>query len=134
MRRLGQPDRRGGDGLARDVPHVAAALREAYAHITAGYRMPKRHRITLAPGDSIDARLVEELVTGSHRLVLAALPRRPGGGRRRPRGAAVTRRPGALYEKATVPAGLTSERFSPALISSPRRVSEHQASVWIWAL
>lgn len=57
----------------------AAALREAYADITAGYHMNKRHWITLAPGDSIDKKLVEELVTESYRLVVDALPeaRRP---------------------------------------------------------
>ncbi|QBI56217.1 MmcQ/YjbR family DNA-binding protein [Streptomonospora litoralis] len=43
--------------------------------ITAGYHMNKRHWITLAPGDSVDTKLVEELVTESYRLVLATLPR-----------------------------------------------------------
>lgn len=56
-------------------PSEAAALREAYPQIAAGYHMNKRHWITLAPGDSIEAKLVEELVTESYRLVLYTLPR-----------------------------------------------------------
>lgn len=61
--------------IVKADPSDAAALREAYADITAGYHMNKRHWITLAPGDSIDAKLVEELVTESYRLVLDTLPR-----------------------------------------------------------
>lgn len=55
-------------------PSEAAALREAHVDITAGYHMNKRHWITLVPGDSIDQNLVEDLVTESYRLVVAALP------------------------------------------------------------
>jgi len=61
--------------IVKADPSDAAALREAYPHITAGYHMNKRHWITLAPGDSIDERLVDELVTESYRLVLCTLPR-----------------------------------------------------------
>lgn len=61
--------------IVKADPSDAATLREAYADITAGYHMNKRHWVTLAPGDSIDAKLVEELVTESYRLVLDTLPR-----------------------------------------------------------
>ncbi|MHA6799689.1 MmcQ/YjbR family DNA-binding protein [Bounagaea algeriensis] len=61
--------------IVKAAPSDAAALREGYADIAAGYHMNKRHWITLAPGDSIDAKLVEELVTESYRLVLDTLPR-----------------------------------------------------------
>lgn len=61
--------------IVKAEPSDAATLREAYADITAGYHMNKRHWITLAPGDSIDTKLVEELVTESYRLVLDTLPR-----------------------------------------------------------
>ncbi len=61
--------------IVKATPSDAAALREAYADITAGYHMNKRHWITLAPGDSIDEKLVEELVIESYRFVLHTLPR-----------------------------------------------------------
>ncbi|WP_016698713.1 MmcQ/YjbR family DNA-binding protein [Actinoalloteichus spitiensis] len=61
--------------IVKADPSDVAALREAHADITAGYHMNKRYWITLAPGDSLDAELVEELVTESYRLVLATLPR-----------------------------------------------------------
>lgn len=61
--------------IVKADPSDAATLREAYAHITAGYHMNKRNWITLAPGDSIDTKLVEELVTESYRLVVDTLPR-----------------------------------------------------------
>jgi predicted DNA-binding protein (MmcQ/YjbR family) len=65
--------------IVKSAPSDAAALREAYADITAGYHMDKRNWITLAPGGSIDKKLVEELVTESYRLVVDTLPesRRP---------------------------------------------------------
>lgn len=65
--------------IVKSAPSDATALREAYTNITAGYHMNKRHWITLAPGDSIDTKLVEELVTESYRLVVDTLPesRRP---------------------------------------------------------
>lgn len=61
--------------IVKADPSDVAALREAYADITAGYHMNKRHWITLGPGTSIDEKLVEELVTESYRLVLETLPR-----------------------------------------------------------
>ncbi|MGI5121771.1 MmcQ/YjbR family DNA-binding protein [Marinactinospora thermotolerans] len=65
--------------ILKSDPGDAEALRRTHADITPGYHMNKRHWITLAPGGSIDERLVEELVTDSYRLVLANLPkaRRP---------------------------------------------------------
>jgi len=65
--------------IVKSDPSEAAALRAAYADIVAGYHMNKRHWITLAPGDLLDKKLVEELVIESYRLVLATLPisRRP---------------------------------------------------------
>lgn len=60
--------------IVKSDPSHAEALRGAYADITAGYHMNKRHWITLAPGGSIDKNLVEELVTDSYRLVVAKLP------------------------------------------------------------
>ncbi|QKW38007.1 MmcQ/YjbR family DNA-binding protein [Actinomadura sp. NAK00032] len=65
--------------ILKSRPDDAQALCEAYTDITPGYHMNKRHWITLSPGDSIDKRLVEELVTESYRLVVANLPksRRP---------------------------------------------------------
>lgn len=61
--------------IVKAEPSDAAALREAYVDITAGYHMNKKHWITLGPGDSINKKLVEELVTDSYRLVLDTLPR-----------------------------------------------------------
>lgn len=65
--------------IVKSDPSDAAALRGAYADITAGYHMNKRHWTTLVPGDSLDKKLVEELVTDSYRLVVDTLPksRRP---------------------------------------------------------
>ncbi|MDA0566671.1 MmcQ/YjbR family DNA-binding protein [Streptomonospora sp. S1-112] len=61
--------------ILKAAPLDAEALRTAHADITPGYHMNKRHWITLSPGGSIDAALVEELVTDSYRLVVAGLPR-----------------------------------------------------------
>ncbi|MFB4320543.1 MmcQ/YjbR family DNA-binding protein [Actinomadura sp. 21ATH] len=65
--------------IVKSRPGDAQALCEAYTDITPGYHMNKRHWITLAPGDSLDKKLVRELVTESYRLVVANLPkaRRP---------------------------------------------------------
>ncbi|GGQ35736.1 MmcQ/YjbR family DNA-binding protein [Streptosporangium pseudovulgare] len=65
--------------IVKARPGDAKALCEAYADITPGYHMNKRHWITLAPGDSLDEKLVKDLVTESYRLVVAKLPksRRP---------------------------------------------------------
>jgi predicted DNA-binding protein (MmcQ/YjbR family) len=56
-------------------PDDATALRKQYADITPGYHMNKRHWITMEGGDTIDAKLVKELVTDSYRLVASALPK-----------------------------------------------------------
>lgn len=61
--------------IIKSDPSDAAALRETYADISPGYHMNKRNWITLAPGDSLDGRLVRELVRESYRLVVAGLPR-----------------------------------------------------------
>ena len=60
-------------------PADALALREAHADITAGYHMNKTHWITLHPGGTMDAQLVDDLVTESYLLVVDGLPesRRP---------------------------------------------------------
>jgi len=60
--------------IVKSDPSDGAFLREAYAHITAGYHMNKRHWITLAPGNSIDQKLVDELVNASYELVVGTLP------------------------------------------------------------
>ncbi|GEK79063.1 hypothetical protein ABA31_04140 [Agrococcus baldri] len=56
-------------------PEVAKALQSEHVDITPGYHMNKRHWITLHPGGSITAALVDELVTESYRLVVEKLPR-----------------------------------------------------------
>jgi predicted DNA-binding protein (MmcQ/YjbR family) len=54
-------------------PGEALALREHNSHITPGYHMNKKHWITLEEGESVDEKLVEELVTDSYLLVVAHL-------------------------------------------------------------
>ncbi|MEV5882471.1 MmcQ/YjbR family DNA-binding protein [Streptomyces sp. NPDC052020] len=61
--------------ILKSEPGEAEALREAHADVTRGYHMNKRHWITLEGGDSLDKKLVEELVTESYRLVVGNLPR-----------------------------------------------------------
>jgi predicted DNA-binding protein (MmcQ/YjbR family) len=57
-------------------PEDAKALRSAHDDITPGYRMNKKHWITLRPGGSIQKkRLVDDLVTESYLLVVENLPR-----------------------------------------------------------
>ncbi|MET9880484.1 MmcQ/YjbR family DNA-binding protein [Actinacidiphila glaucinigra] len=56
-------------------PDDATALREQHAGITPGYHMNKRHWITVEGGDTIDDKLVKELVTDSYRLVVWGLPK-----------------------------------------------------------
>ncbi|MGW5360577.1 MmcQ/YjbR family DNA-binding protein [Actinopolymorpha pittospori] len=56
-------------------PDDAAALREQYADITAGYHMNKKHWITAEGGGTIDEKLVKELVIDSYRLVVGGLPK-----------------------------------------------------------
>ncbi len=55
-------------------PHGAALVRDL-EEITPGWHMNKRHWITLAPGDGLDERLVEDLVANAYDLVVANLPR-----------------------------------------------------------
>lgn len=62
--------------IVKATPADGAALQEAFAEVTPGYHMNKRHWITLHPGDGIDAQLVEDLVTESYLLVVERnLPR-----------------------------------------------------------
>ncbi|MGY6026398.1 MmcQ/YjbR family DNA-binding protein [Streptomyces spinosirectus] len=56
-------------------PDDATALRERYADISPGYHMNKRHWITVEGGNTIDDKLVKELVTDSYRLVVGRLPK-----------------------------------------------------------
>jgi predicted DNA-binding protein (MmcQ/YjbR family) len=62
-------------------PGEAHALREQYSRITPGYRMNKKHWITLESGEGVGKELVRELVADSYRLVVAHLPKaeRPAG-------------------------------------------------------
>lgn len=57
------------------LPSDSMSLRDAQADITAGYHMNKRHWISLHPGGTLTAGMVDELVTESYRLVVAGLPR-----------------------------------------------------------
>lgn len=57
-------------------PEDAEALRRQHTSIAPGYHMNKRHWVSVRTGDSIDTRLVRELVTDSYRLVVETLPRR----------------------------------------------------------
>lgn len=56
-------------------PEDSRVLREAHAAITPGYHMNKRHWITIAAGDTLDAQLIEDLVTESYLCVVETLPR-----------------------------------------------------------
>lgn len=51
-------------------PADGAQLREAYPEIAPGYHMNKRHWLSLHPGGTLDAQLVEDLVTESYLLVV----------------------------------------------------------------
>lgn len=57
------------------APADARILCEAYADITPGYHMNKRHWITVQPGGDVDAGLLRDLVTESYLLVVETLPR-----------------------------------------------------------
>lgn len=57
-------------------PADGQALRQAHADITRGYHMNKRHWITAHPDGSLDAELVDDLVTESYLLVVEGLPKR----------------------------------------------------------
>lgn len=56
-------------------PENSEALRESHEDTTPGYHMNKTHWITLESGETVDKRLVRELVTDSYRLVVDGLPR-----------------------------------------------------------
>lgn len=66
-----------GERLAtlKALPSDSMSLRDAHADITTGYHMNKRHWISLHPGGTLTAGMVDELVTESYRLVVAGLPR-----------------------------------------------------------
>ncbi|MFV0632538.1 MmcQ/YjbR family DNA-binding protein [Demequina sp.] len=57
-------------------PEDSYALREAYADITPGWHMNKKHWISLHGGGSLDEEFVRDLVTESYLLVVAGLPKR----------------------------------------------------------
>lgn len=61
--------------ILKSLPEEAAALRHEFVEITPGYHMNKKHWITIRGGSTIGKRLVQELVTDSYRLVVAALPK-----------------------------------------------------------
>jgi predicted DNA-binding protein (MmcQ/YjbR family) len=61
--------------LKADPAH-AVSLREAHVGITPGYHMDKKHWITLHPGGTLEAGLVDDLVTESYLLVVEGLPQR----------------------------------------------------------
>ncbi|SJN13173.1 Uncharacterized protein conserved in bacteria [Leucobacter sp. 7(1)] len=60
----------------KSAPADSQVLRDAHDDITPGYHMNKRHWITLRPGGSLDAQMVEDLVTESYLLVVEQLPQR----------------------------------------------------------
>lgn len=55
-------------------PDDSAALRDEYEEIGPGYHMNKEHWVTVANGDDIKKKLVKQLVSDSHRLVVETLP------------------------------------------------------------
>ena len=62
--------------ILKAAPEDGKALREAHPDVTPGYHMNKKHWITVHPGDTIEPRLVEDMVTESYLLVVQGLPRR----------------------------------------------------------
>lgn len=62
--------------ILKVAPADGEALREAHADITAGYHMNKQHWITVHPGGTLDAQLVDDLVAESYLLVVEGLPKR----------------------------------------------------------
>ena len=56
-------------------PGDSEALRAAFAQITPGWHMNKRHWISVHPGEQIDEALLGDLVTESYLLVVEGLPR-----------------------------------------------------------
>lgn len=65
-------------------PDDAVALREQHAAITPGYHMNKRHWITVEGGQTIDEKLLKELLVDSHRLVVRGFPSRSSPSTREP--------------------------------------------------
>lgn len=61
--------------ILKSAPEDARALRTAFADITPGYHMNKRHWITLHPRGGLEPSFVDELVTESYLLVVEKLPR-----------------------------------------------------------
>ncbi|WP_166974436.1 MmcQ/YjbR family DNA-binding protein [Brevibacterium atlanticum] len=62
-------------------PLDGEVLRDAYAEITPGYHMNKKHWITVAggaeePGDRFDSDLLHDLVLESYCLVVAKMPKK----------------------------------------------------------
>ena len=54
-------------------PLDSEALRKTHEDITPGWHMNKKHWITIRAGSSVDAKLVNELVTDSYLLVVESL-------------------------------------------------------------
>lgn len=57
-------------------PEDSEALRQSHHDITPGYHMNKKHWITVNPGGTVDAELLDDLVTESFLLVVEGLPKR----------------------------------------------------------
>lgn len=57
-------------------PEDSGALRQAHPEITPGYHMNKKHWITVNPGGTVEAELLDDLVTESFLLVVEGLPKR----------------------------------------------------------
>jgi len=56
-------------------PGLAESLREAYADVTPGYHMNKRHWNTVALDGDVPDGVIADLVEDSYDLVVSALPR-----------------------------------------------------------
>ncbi|WP_339018985.1 MmcQ/YjbR family DNA-binding protein [Corynebacterium simulans] len=67
--------------ILKAPPEDVTALQAGYADIGPAYHMNKRHWYTVYPGDSIDPKLVRELVQESYAAVVQKLPKaqRPAG-------------------------------------------------------
>lgn len=96
-------------------PADGTVLQEAFAEITPGYHMNKRHWISLRAGGALTEELVRDLVTESYLLVVEGLPRaerpvnpdtfgQPGGSQRGSADAAAAA--AATAETATADSGV----------------------------
>ncbi len=56
-------------------PEHSKALQQQYEELVPGYRMNKRHWLTIRAGDAVTRELVDELVRNSSELVVEGLPR-----------------------------------------------------------